>query len=70
MSKSFPGAVDTSFERKKGTVPKLLAGCHAVIILHESEQENIPENRRVFSNLKTYDFIKTIRVPSAHLLRI
>lgn len=48
MSKSFPGAMDSSLERKNGTVPKLLAGCHAVIILPESEQENIPENRRVF----------------------
>lgn len=37
MSKSFTGAIDSSFERKKGTVPKLLAGCHAVITLPESE---------------------------------
>lgn len=57
MSKSFPGAVDSSFVRKKGT-PKLLAGCHAVIILPESEQENIPENLRVFSTLTTYNFGK------------
>lgn len=55
MSKSFPGALDSSFERKKETDPKLLAGCHAVIILPESEQENIAENREFFEllNLKT-----------------
>lgn len=58
MRKSVPDALDSSFERKKGTVPKLLAGCHAVIVLPESEQENIPENRKVLSTLKTYSYGK------------